>query len=107
MGDPAKKKMRISGFDVATPAVTTSIGESTTSKWTGRPYTPKYYEILEKRKGLPVWQQQADFNTMLAANQTLILVGETAWGTPRWAIWDTPLCKFLRAAFVCCALSLC
>ena len=47
---------------------------------TGRPYTPKYYEILKKRKDLPVWQQQEEFTETLAKNQTLILVGETGSG---------------------------
>ena len=55
-------------------------GAGGVNPWTGRPYTPKYYEILSKRKGLPVWQQQKEFTETLAKNQTLILVGETGSG---------------------------
>ncbi len=55
-------------------------GAGGVNPWTGRPYTPKYYEILKKRKDLPVWQQQQEFTETLAKNQTLILVGETGSG---------------------------
>ena len=50
------------------------------SPHTGRTYSPKYYEILNKRKDLPVWQQRQDFKGILSTNQTLILVGETGSG---------------------------
>ncbi|KAH0980740.1 hypothetical protein GBA52_007917 [Prunus armeniaca] len=39
-----------------------------------------YYEILEKRKTLPVWQQKDEFLKALKANQCIILVGETGSG---------------------------
>ncbi|KAG9148948.1 hypothetical protein Leryth_023769 [Lithospermum erythrorhizon] len=48
--------------------------------WNLRPYSQRYYEILEKRKTLPVWQQKEDFFQVLKSNQTLILVGETGSG---------------------------
>lgn len=51
-----------------------------TNRWNGRPYSARYYEILEKRKTLPVWQQKNDFLKALRENQTLILVGETGSG---------------------------
>lgn len=50
------------------------------NRWNGRPYSQRYYEILEKRKTLPVWQQKEEFLQVLKANQTLILVGETGSG---------------------------
>ncbi|KAM3735164.1 hypothetical protein ACB098_10G068400 [Castanea mollissima] len=50
------------------------------NSWTGRPYSQRYYEILEKRRGLPVWHQKEEFLQVLKANQTLILVGETGSG---------------------------
>ncbi|GMP87419.1 hypothetical protein CsSME_00039803 [Camellia sinensis var. sinensis] len=40
----------------------------------------RYYEILEKRKALPVWHQKQDFLQSLKSNRTLILVGETGSG---------------------------
>ncbi|CDP16334.1 unnamed protein product [Coffea canephora] len=55
-------------------------GMPLTNRWNGRPYSARYYEILEKRKTLPVWQQKNDFLKALRENQTLILVGETGSG---------------------------
>ncbi|KAL1558371.1 RNA helicase [Salvia divinorum] len=53
---------------------------STINKWNSKPYSQRYYEILEKRKTLPVWHQKDEFLQVLRANQTLILVGETGSG---------------------------
>jgi pre-mRNA-splicing factor ATP-dependent RNA helicase DHX15/PRP43 len=48
--------------------------------WNGKPYSRRYYDILDKRKTLPVWHQKDDFLQVLKDNQTLILVGETGSG---------------------------
>ncbi|XP_074274644.1 putative pre-mRNA-splicing factor ATP-dependent RNA helicase DEAH2 isoform X2 [Silene latifolia] len=50
--------------------------------WNLRPYSARFFEILEKRKSLPVWQQKKDFLDVLNNNnnQTIILVGETGSG---------------------------
>ncbi|KAF2325055.1 hypothetical protein GH714_022474 [Hevea brasiliensis] len=50
------------------------------NRWTGKPYSQRYYEILEKRTSLPVWQQKEEFLTALKKNQVLVLVGETGSG---------------------------
>ncbi|XP_017190110.3 probable pre-mRNA-splicing factor ATP-dependent RNA helicase DEAH2 isoform X2 [Malus domestica] len=50
------------------------------NRWTGKPYSQRYYEILEKRKTLPVWYQKEEFLQALKASQSLILVGETGSG---------------------------
>ncbi|KAJ9171700.1 hypothetical protein P3X46_015024 [Hevea brasiliensis] len=50
------------------------------NRWTGKPYSQRYYEILEKRRNLPVWHQMEDFLTALKKNQVLVLVGETGSG---------------------------
>ncbi|QHN84888.1 Putative pre-mRNA-splicing factor ATP-dependent RNA helicase [Arachis hypogaea] len=50
------------------------------NRWTGRPFSQRYFEILEKRKSLPVWHQKHQFLRTLAHNQILILVGETGSG---------------------------
>lgn len=50
------------------------------NRWNGRPYTQRYYNILEKRKTLPVWHKKDEFLKALKANQSLILVGETGSG---------------------------
>ncbi|XWS36077.1 hypothetical protein CRYUN_Cryun20dG0053000 [Craigia yunnanensis] len=89
MGTERKKKVSL--FDVV-DETSAKIAESncgrlaamnfssSINKWNGRPYSPRYYEILEKRKTLPVWQQKEEFFQVLKANQTLILVGETGSG---------------------------
>ena len=74
---PAKNvKSNGGGF----PAMTNSSGDATVNAWTGKPYSQRYFEILEKRKTLPVWQQKSEFFQVLKDNQTLILVGETGSG---------------------------
>ncbi|KAL9385118.1 hypothetical protein Peur_022128 [Populus x canadensis] len=55
-------------------------GSSSINRWNGKPYSQRYYEILEKRKNLPVWHQKDDFLQVLKKNQVLVLVGETGSG---------------------------
>lgn len=47
---------------------------------TARPYSQRYYSILEARKRLPVWEQRSEFFEMISKNQTIVLVGETGSG---------------------------
>ncbi|KAK8654406.1 hypothetical protein V6N13_128374 [Hibiscus sabdariffa] len=90
MGTERKRKLSL--FDVvdetsAKIAKSNGLGglaamtaNSSINKWNGRPYSQRFYDILEKRKTLPVWQQKEEFLQVLKANQTLILVGETGSG---------------------------
>lgn len=55
-------------------------GNNLVNSWTGKPFSQRYFEILEKRKTLPVWHQKEEFLQVLKTNQTLILVGETGSG---------------------------
>ncbi|XP_011002735.1 PREDICTED: probable pre-mRNA-splicing factor ATP-dependent RNA helicase [Populus euphratica] len=55
-------------------------GSSLINRWNGKPYSQRYYDILEKRKNLPVWHQKEDFLQVLKKNQVIILVGETGSG---------------------------
>ncbi|XP_047307684.1 probable pre-mRNA-splicing factor ATP-dependent RNA helicase DEAH2 isoform X2 [Impatiens glandulifera] len=85
-----ERKRKVSLFDVVDDsALKKSNGiaaganlnaSSLINKWNGRPFSQRYYEILEKRKTLPVWLQKDEFLQVLHANQTLILVGETGSG---------------------------
>jgi pre-mRNA-splicing factor ATP-dependent RNA helicase DHX15/PRP43 len=68
-------KLGRAGINGAAAAANPSI-----NPWNGRPYSARYFEILEKRRTLPVWQQKDDFLRVLRDNQTLILVGETGSG---------------------------
>nr|XP_018679353.1 PREDICTED: probable pre-mRNA-splicing factor ATP-dependent RNA helicase DEAH2 isoform X2 [Musa acuminata subsp. malaccensis] len=89
-----ERKRKVSLFDVVDDtSVSVKLGKANGSlsaktaalppgvnRWSGRPYSQRYHEILEKRKTLPVWQQKEEFLHVLKANQTLILVGETGSG---------------------------
>ena len=46
----------------------------------GRPYSPQYFKILEKRKELPAWEAQQKIITLVQQNQVLVLQGETGSG---------------------------
>ncbi|KAH7655140.1 RNA helicase protein [Dioscorea alata] len=69
------KISRTNGRSPAAAAVS-----STVNRWSGRPYSQRYFEILEKRRTLPVWQQKEEFLHALKDNQVLVLVGETGSG---------------------------
>eukprot|EP01119_Soliformovum_irregulare_P005784 TRINITY_DN1752_c0_g2_i1.p1 TRINITY_DN1752_c0_g2~~TRINITY_DN1752_c0_g2_i1.p1 ORF type:complete len:419 (-),score=110.75 TRINITY_DN1752_c0_g2_i1:916-2172(-) len=57
-----------------------SNGTSRTNPYNGKPYSNRYFEILEKRKQLPVWEQKDDFLRLVRNNQVIVLVGETGSG---------------------------
>ncbi|KAL3700626.1 hypothetical protein R1sor_018648 [Riccia sorocarpa] len=82
MGSERKRKLSL--FDVvedtSAAGKTKPNGVPLMNPYTNRPYSQRYFEILEKRKTLPVWQQKQDFLDILAKNQTMILVGETGSG---------------------------
>lgn len=54
--------------------------KKTTNPYTGRPYSQKYYNILEKRKTLPICEYRDQFLELVTNNQIVILVGETGSG---------------------------
>ncbi|KAL9332345.1 hypothetical protein ACSQ67_001955 [Phaseolus vulgaris] len=85
-----ERKRKVSLFDVVDDSVAkiakyngganNSVANALINHWNARPYTQRYFEILEKRKTLPVWHQKEEFLKVLKDNQTLILVGETGSG---------------------------
>ena len=96
MGMGTERKRKVSLFDVVDDTSVAAkiiksnggavLGNGNTTavplvnRWNGRPYTQRFYDILEKRKTLPVWHQKEEFLQALKNNQTLILVGETGSG---------------------------
>ena len=54
--------------------------ESEINPWTGQKYSKQYFDILAKRKDLPVHDQKDDFVKMLRENQVVVLQGETGSG---------------------------
>lgn len=60
--------------------------------WTQKPHSQKYFNILEKRRDLPVSQQRAEFLEMFHSTQILVFVGETGSGKttqiPQYVLYD-------------------
>jgi HrpA-like RNA helicase len=77
-----KRKLDLSsdGGEKAPPAKMSKSVETAVNPLTQLPYSKQYYEILEKRKALPVWDRNNEFCELLAAHQVLILQGETGSG---------------------------
>lgn len=50
------------------------------NKYTGRPFSAKFWTILEKRRGLPVWDYYNKFMDTVKENPAVVLVGETGSG---------------------------
>ena len=50
------------------------------NKYTGRPFSQKFWTILEKRKSLPVWEYYTRFMELVKSHQCVVLVGETGSG---------------------------
>jgi hypothetical protein len=63
-----------------TPAPSSSSGNSSINPWTQRSYSSKYYEILTKRKQLPVYEFKDALEKAVKENQVVIVEGETGSG---------------------------
>ena len=76
----AAKMNKLNGGGGGGVAMNQNPMSSVINRWTGKSYSQRYYEILEKRKTLPVWHQKEEFFQALKKSQSLILVGETGSG---------------------------
>lgn len=58
--------------------------------YSGIVFTPRYFELLKKRKQLPVWEYKDKFMELMHKFQTIVLVGETGSGKttqiPQWCV---------------------
>jgi pre-mRNA-splicing factor ATP-dependent RNA helicase DHX15/PRP43 len=54
--------------------------ETKTNPWTHIPYSMGYYDVLEQRKKLPVWEAYDTLIQLVTDNQIVILQGETGSG---------------------------
>jgi pre-mRNA-splicing factor ATP-dependent RNA helicase DHX15/PRP43 len=61
----------------------------------GRPYSARYYQILEKRVALPVYEFKDRFTEVVKQSQITVLVGETGSGK------TTQITQFLLDAGFC------
>ena len=50
------------------------------NRWTKKPYSSRYYEILAKRKQLPVYEFKNELELKVLQNQIVIIEGETGSG---------------------------
>ncbi|CAI5508903.1 unnamed protein product [Closterium sp. Naga37s-1] len=81
--EPIRQKVDGSADVTAAAAAATAViaaASETINPYNGRPYTQRYFDILEKRKTLPVWQQKQEFVDLLKKQQIIVLVGETGIG---------------------------
>jgi len=67
-------------LDLDSAASSSAPANPSTNPFNGRPYSDRYYSILEKRKTLPVWEQRAEFLKVFGSTQIMILQGETGSG---------------------------
>lgn len=56
------------------------MANSSTNPWTLKPYSSRYYEILQKRKQLPVYEFKNALEAAVRDNQVVIVEGETGSG---------------------------
>ena len=76
-----KRKCFSDGREIATSSIdmTPETGSSM-NPWTSTPYTSRYYEILSKRKQLPVYEFKSALEAAVRDNQVVIIEGETGSG---------------------------
>jgi pre-mRNA-splicing factor ATP-dependent RNA helicase DHX15/PRP43 len=94
MASTPKKKLRLDGSESVNSA-SASLDSMAANKSDGgqqyedggsvnpltrQPYTQRYFDILSKRRLLPVHQQRAEFLDLVHRNQIVLLVGETGSG---------------------------
>ena len=59
------------------PSGSGEVKKTHVNRYTGRPFSARFWQILEKRKNLPVWEYYKQFMDMVRNNQCVVLVGET------------------------------
>jgi len=70
-------------------------GYTAINKLTGSPYSERYFQLLDERMGLPVWEQQEEFLKLVEKHRIVVLVGETGSGK------TTQIPQFLLGAGYC------
>jgi HrpA-like RNA helicase len=70
-------------LDLGPGTAASSRGDATktgTNPYNGRPFSQRYYQILEKRQTLPVMEHKRSLLEKVENNQVVVLVGETGSG---------------------------
>lgn len=70
----------------------TKLEQAAVNPFTGRDFTPKYFDILKIRRELPVHAQRDEFLRIYQNNQIMVFVGETGSGKttqiPQFVLFD-------------------
>ena len=80
MSNQRKRKIDIVGSADAGLTQLSSSSDSSINKWTGLPYSSKYYSILSTRQKLPVYQFKDELIDAVQKNQFVVVEGETGSG---------------------------
>lgn len=82
-----KKKLRLdegkakSGDgQILSAAAAQQLEDGPLNSFTQKPFSQRYFDILKKRRQLPVHQQRDEFLELVRQNQIVLLVGETGSG---------------------------
>lgn len=75
MSAPRKRRIELEGLTESK-----KLKEDNINPWNGQKFSSKYYEILAKRKELPVFEQKEEFLKNLRDYQVIVLQGETGSG---------------------------
>lgn len=75
---------------------------ATTNPMNGRPFSQRYFDILAKRKTLPVYQERDAFCDLVAKNQTTVLVGATGSGKTTQIPQFLVHAGYSKKGMVCC-----
>jgi pre-mRNA-splicing factor ATP-dependent RNA helicase DHX15/PRP43 len=89
------RKHRVQLDDVGSPKKHTrhSLGDEL-NRWTGQPYSAHYFNLLETRRALPVYQFKEELLKVFAEHQVVVVEGETGSGK------TTQIPQFLLASDV-------
>ncbi|EDP51899.1 DEAH-box ATP-dependent RNA helicase prp43 [Aspergillus fumigatus] len=75
-----------------TAALAKEVEDGEINPLTGRPFSSKYFSILQTRRDLPVHQQRDEFLQLYQQSQILVFVGETGSGKttqiPQFVLYD-------------------
>jgi len=91
---PAKGDGAFAGITrhASTAAQARKAEEGPTNPFTGRPLSTRYFDILRKRRDLPVHTEREQFLRLFHATQILVFVGETGSGKttqiPQFVLFD-------------------
>ena len=79
-GDASSTSSVASGRTDVESASSISSTDMVVNPWTGAPWSRRYYEILEKRQRLPVYEFKEELEDKIRRNQIIVVEGETGSG---------------------------